>query len=97
MNENYYILFWKIKLQWQIVIDNDRFFSSLSVKIKNNQKVLRNLWPEPYLCLSRKGSHIADLLRPQRVDDRAFSNIRVANETHTYLFLVCVELQEAKK
>ncbi len=49
-----------------------------------------------YLCFSSKGCHIADLLRPQCVDDWALSHIRIANETHTYLFLVCVELWEAK-
>lgn len=49
-----------------------------------------------YLCFSGKGCHIADLLRAQCVDDGALSHIRVANETHTYLFLVCVELWEAE-
>lgn len=50
-----------------------------------------------YLCFSSERCHIADLLRPQRVDDWALSHIRVANETHAYLFLVCVELWEMKK
>lgn len=50
-----------------------------------------------YLCFSSEGGHVADLLRPQRVDDRALSHIRVADETHTDLLFVRVELWEAEK
>lgn len=52
--------------------------------------------PVRYLGFSSKGCHVADLLRPQRVDDGALSHIGIANETYTYLLLVCVELWEAK-
>lgn len=51
---------------------------------------------EHYLRLSSDGCHIADLFRPQCVDDWTLSHIRVADETHTDLFLVCVELSEAE-
>lgn len=52
---------------------------------------------ECYLCLSGDRGHIADLFRAQRVDDGTLSHVRVADEAHTDLFLVCVELLKAEK
>ena len=45
-----------------------------------------------YLCFTCDGGHVADLLGAQCVYHRALANVWIANEPHTDLLLVGVQL-----